>query len=298
MDRLPDPNPAAAEELLRKQRLESLQRTSHDGAMALASRGIGEKFVLGEREGICGLHGAFTETGYRLSRITREFWSGCHSCKQIEEEARAEHEARQQAERLARRREADIGAAAIPERFKDRTFDAFVADTPEKQRALTVAREYAEDFAENDRHGRGLVFIGSPGTGKSHLAASIALHLIDGRRWVQYTTCMGLIRAVRDTWRSDSETSEAKVLRKFGSEIDLLILDEVGVQYGTDSEQNILFEVLDRRYGDMRSTVILTNQKKEGLKKYVGDRVYDRLTETGRMVVFDWPSYRKQARAA
>lgn len=298
MDRLPEPNPEAAEQLLREARIEKMQVRHEDAAHALEVRGLADRMSLGEREGHCWLHGAFTETGYRLSRITREFWSGCAECRKIEEEGKAQQAAQAEADRLARRRQAEIGAAAIPERFKDRTFDAFVADTPEKQHALTVAREYAEDFAESDRHGRGLVFIGAPGTGKSHLAASIALHLIDGRRWVQYISCMSLIRAVRDTWRSDSEVSEAKVLRRFGQEIDLLIIDEVGVQYGTDSEQNILFEILDRRYGEMRPTVILTNQKKEGLKKYVGDRIYDRLTETSRMVVFDWSSYRKQARAS
>ena len=298
MDRLPEPNPQAAEDLLRQQRLAHLTARASEIAHVREAQGLMDRFSLGERQGNCWLHGDFTETGYRLSRITREFWSGCPECRQIEEEAKAQKEAAAQAERIARRREAEIGAAAIPERFKDRTFDAFVADTPEKQHALSVAREYAEDFAENEKAGHGLVFVGLPGTGKSHLAASIALHLIDGRRWVQYISCMSLIRSVRDTWRSDSDVSEAKVLRRFGQEIDLLIIDEVGVQYGTDSEQNILFEILDRRYADMRPTVILTNQKKDGLKKYVGDRIYDRLTETSRMVVFDWPSYRRQARAS
>lgn len=298
MDRLPEPSPTAAEEVLRGSRMKRLTERADEIAQLRESQGLMERFSLGERAGHCWLHGDFTESGYKLGRIAREFWSGCAECRQTEEAAKAQEAARVEAERMARRREAQIGAAAIPERFKDRTFAAFVADTPEKQHALSVAREYAEDFADNDRAGRGLVFIGAPGTGKSHLAAAIALHLIDGKRWVQYISCMSLIRAVRDTWRSDSEESEAKVLRRFGHEVDLLLIDEVGVQYGTDSEQNILFEILDRRYGEMRPTVILTNQKRDGLKKYVGDRIYDRLTETSRMVVFDWPSYRRQARSA
>jgi DNA replication protein DnaC len=68
------------------------------------------------------------------------------------------------------------------------------------------------------------------------------------------------------------------------------------VQYGSDSEQTILFEILDRRYAEMRPTVLLTNQDRAGLKSFVGDRVFDRLSETSRWVAFDWKSYRPTAR--
>jgi DNA replication protein DnaC len=78
--------------------------------------------------------------------------------------------------------------------------------------------------------------------------------------------------------------------------VPLLVLDEIGVQYGTDGEQTIIFDILDRRYRDMRPSVLLTNQDKAGLKTFIGERAYDRLTETCRWVPFDWPSYRLQAR--
>lgn len=260
-------------------------------------RNLSAKIDLGTRAGECEQHGAFEEAGFRLTMFKREIWAGCPACAEQKREAERAAAVAAEARRIAEIREDAIGQAAIPLRFRSRTFEAFVADTPEKQRALAVARDYAEDFDENMKTGRGLVFSGLPGTGKSHLAAAVALHLIDNsRRWVQYTSCMGLIRAVRETWRSDSDVTERRVLNKFGREIDLLMIDEVGVQYGTDSEQTILFEILDRRYAEMRPTILLTNQGKEGLRKYVGDRVYDRLIETSRMVVFDWESYRPQAR--
>ncbi len=264
---------------------------------AMPMRSLSAKVDLGTRPGSCEQHGDFEEAGHRLSLFKREIWSGCLACAEAKREAERAAILAAESRRIAEIREDAIGQAAIPLRFRSRTFDAFVADTPEKQRALSVARDYAEDFDENMKTGRGLVFSGLPGTGKSHLAAAIALHLIDNsRRWVQYTSCMGLIRAVRETWRSDSDVTERRVLNKFGREIDLLMIDEVGVQYGTDSEQTILFEILDRRYAEMRPTILLTNQGKDGLRKYVGERVYDRLIETSRMVVFDWESYRPQAR--
>jgi len=76
----------------------------------------------------------------------------------------------------------------------------------------------------------------------------------------------------------------------------LLVLDEIGVQYGTDGEQTILFDVLDRRYRDLKPSILLTNQDKAGFKQYIGERVFDRLTETSKWVAFDWQSYRATAR--
>jgi DNA replication protein DnaC len=46
----------------------------------------------------------------------------------------------------------------------------------------------------------------------------------------------------------------------------------------------------------MMPTILLTNQAKLGFKEFIGERSYDRLTETSRWVSFDWASYRPQAR--
>ncbi|MDO9148302.1 MAG: ATP-binding protein [Hydrogenophaga sp.] len=250
---------------------------------------------LGERAGDCPVHGAFVSTGVRYFSRT-EVWSACALCaaEQLQQQARerSEREQREAMERL----EGAIRRAAVPPRFVGRTFDGFVADTAERQRALEVARGYAGTFAERARKGHGLVFSGMPGTGKSHLAAAV-LQSIMPQRVGLYVTCMGLIRMVRNTWRRDSAQSEADVLELLAG-VPLLVVDEVGVQYGTDGEQTVLFEVLDQRYQDMMPTILITNQDKDGFKGFVGERVFDRLTETSRWVAFDWESYRTQARKA
>jgi len=112
---------------------------------------------------------------------------------------------------------------------------------------------------------------------------------------VLYATCLDVIRAIRETWRRDSARSESAVLAEYGS-IDLLVIDELGVQYGTDGEQTVLFDVLDRRYRDMRPTILLTNQDTAGASEYLGARTWDRLRETSRWVPFAWESYRPEAR--
>lgn len=223
----------------------------------------------------------------------RSVWAKCPVCAADEQAVRdAEEQARAKAEAEARHRRM-INQACIPARFERCSFDNFIADSDAQRQALTVAREYVEDFGENARRGATLVFSGKPGTGKSHLAGAILRALLSSN--VRYITCLDMIRAVRDTWRRDSERSETQMLNYF-ERLDLLVIDEVGMQYGTEGEQTILFDVLDRRYRELQPVVLLTNQDKDGFKGYVGDRTYDRLRETCRWVAFDWLSHRPQAR--
>lgn len=240
------------------------------------------------RRASCPEHGE-----YDSRNLIRNIWSKCPSCESARRAAEAEEEARRQ-QKIAERHHADrLHGARIPARFIGRSFDNFRADSEAQKSALTVARDYAEQFADNLQRGQGLIFSGLPGTGKSHLAAAILQTML--RRSVCYVTCMDMIREVRDTWRKGSDRSELQLLETLGG-MDLLAIDEIGVQYGTDSEQTIIFDVLDRRYRNVLPTILLTNQDHAGLKQYIGERTYDRLTETCRWVAFDWPSYRAQAR--
>lgn len=296
MDTLPKPDPERNDEVLREaERQAQRQQAALAATDFVPVTRFAVRHELGERHAECPSHGAFTSTGFKVPGMSREIWSPCTACAAGEAAQRQREEAAAAIQRQRAAREAAIGDADIPQRFRARDFDAFSADTDKKRRALTVARDFAEQFDANHQNGAGLVFAGLPGTGKSHLAAAIMLALV-GRHAVRYTTCMGLIRMVRDTWRRDSDVSERQIMRLLCEDLDLLVIDEVGAQYGTDGEQNLIFEVMDRRYSGMRPTILLTNQDNEGLKAFVGDRVYDRLRETSRWVAFDWSSYRPTAR--
>lgn len=194
--------------------------------------------------------------------------------------------------------------AGIPQRFQHRTLEGYQAEQPAQQRALALARRYATQFDEVLAKGTCLVFSGNRGTGKTHLACGIANAIMRCGYSALFASASELIRKVRSTWRKDSPLSEQAALEAF-SAIDLLIIDEVGVQYGTEGEQIILFEVINRRYERLKPTIILTNLPLErpqdgqggvramSLADYLGDRAVDRLREGGgRLVVFDWPSWR------
>lgn len=248
---------------------------------------------LGERQGDCPAHGAFVSTGVRYA-AKREIWTRCPTCVEAELAAQRQAEADEQADKAREKLEARLQHSAIPARFIGRTFENFRAETPAQLFALSAAREFAENFGEHLKRGSGLIFSGLPGTGKSHLAGAV-LQSIMPQHCGLYTTCMDVIRSVRGTWRKDSDRSESEVLGTLAG-VPLLVLDEIGVQYGTDGEQTILFDVLDKRYRDMLPTIFLTNQSKDGFKQFIGERSYDRLTQTCKWVAFDWASFRPQAR--
>jgi DNA replication protein DnaC len=248
---------------------------------------------LGSKEIICEEHGGYITHGVRYLG-KHEVWSKCPDCKEAEQAKERMEKARAEMERQQAQLSAMIDEACIPARFIGRTFDNFRANSQGQAAALSVAKEYVENFKKHKKNGTGLIFSGLPGTGKSHLAAAILQGVMPDNAGL-YITCMGLIRAVRGTWRKDSEQSESEVLRNFCN-VPLLVLDEIGVQYGTDGEQTILFDVLDRRYREMRPTILLTNQATAGFKEFIGERSFDRLVETSRWVPFDWESYRATAR--
>ena len=109
-----------------------------------------------------------------------------------------------------------------------------------------------------------------------------------------FTTASKMLRAVKDTYHKESEYSEKQVMEIY-EKCDLLILDEVGVQRGSDFEKDMLFDVINARYENMRPTIILSNLTIDECKLYLGERVFDRMREGGgKAFLLDWPSYRSR----
>lgn len=240
-----------------------------------------------ERPAACQVHGEYTERGFSI--MGRVIWSGCTTCRDIER-AEEERKEREQAEREKQARiEAKLNVAGIPARFRDRTLENFVADTEEQREALATAKSFIESWPRHKKAGTSVVFSGNPGTGKSHLAIAILQHVLESGTGI-YLNVLDLVRMVRDTWRRTGQ-SETEVLDMLGR-LDLLVIDEVGVQYGTDGEQVVLFDVINRRYRDCKPTIMLTNLRAKEFEEFVGARTFDRLKEGGIWQRFAWDSYR------
>ena len=236
----------------------------------------------------CLHHGKYT------SLLIKGEWSGCvlcmHAADRARESAEREQWRRELAEREWRRR---LGRAAIPEKFHDRTFDTYVAVNPGQEAALAKAQRYAANFDEALLHGTSLIFCGTIGTGKTHLAVAIAHEVMKAGRQAVFVKLFRAVDAVKETYAKGHPKTKAQVVREF-VEPELLILDEAGMQRGTDEEKNIIFEIIDGRYELSRPTILTTNLAMPALEEMIGERSLDRLREgNGRMVPFEWPSHRR-----
>jgi DNA replication protein DnaC len=244
---------------------------------------------------VCESHGPYTSRLIGHIGVNRPIWTSCTKC---EEQRLADERERR---RLA---ESDLAVAAwterqtragIPERFRDRTIDSYVATTDGQKAALKWATEYAQGFDDVMASGRSMLFLGRPGTGKTHLGCAIATYLLRKGASVYYATVQRAMRRIKDTWHKATDEREGDAIRAM-SQPDLLILDEIGVQFGSDTEKNLTFDLLNERYERMKPTLLLSNLAKDDVARFLGERVMDRLREDGgRVITFDWDSYRRKA---
>ena len=180
----------------------------------------------------------------------------------------------------------------LPKRFRNCTFESFEKDD-NNITALKYSYNYANKFQSMLSGGGSMIFYGTCGTGKTHLASAIANKIVDDNNGdVLYTKIYDLTGSIKSTW-SDRSITESEAIKQY-TDPDLLIIDEVGVQFGSEAEQMILFRVLNKRYEDIKPTIIVSNLDDEGLNKYLGERIIDRMYEGGGgKVAFDWQSRRR-----
>ena len=182
--------------------------------------------------------------------------------------------------------------SGIPKRFKDKFIDDYKANTQQQKEIKKVIKKYVEKIVTGVPSC--LIMCGKPGTGKTHLACGILYEYINKiNKSSGYVTTYDAIQGVKETYRKDSEMTEREVI---GGYVDasLLVIDEVGVQFGTETEKLIFYQIINGRYEKQLPTIIISNLTQEELFLLIGERAFDRLKEDGGIVLaFDWESYRR-----
>lgn len=251
-----------------------------------------EHVAIAKSQRECKRHGSFDSTKWELqptTPVTPAFWSQCPKCDmeiQQEQEAAHSQEARDLAMRIA------LTRYGIPGRFIDSTLDNFSALLPGQKNVLKWARDFAYHFDLAMATGRSAMFLGTAGTGKTRLACAIARHIHHRGVAICYTTAPDLMARVKATYSQRSEESTEMVVRDL-SEVDFLILDEVGRQLDTDHDKAHLFRVLNNRYEEKKPTLVVSNLSKTEIGDCLGAAVVDRLRENGgAALIFNWASQR------
>lgn len=186
-----------------------------------------------------------------------------------------------------------LDAAAIPERYRHCTLDDFDRDYPGADPSLGLALSSARKFVDAypvDTGGRGLLFTGSIGVGKTHLAVGVLRRLIQ-ERGVKGLFCdyRELLKRIQNSYNPQVSTTELELLQPvFAAEV--LIIDDLGAQKPNEWLWDTVALILNTRYNDKQTTILTTNYRdlpsgagsltdaeRAGREPTLGDRIGDRM---------------------
>jgi DNA replication protein DnaC len=176
---------------------------------------------------------------------------------------------------IARRRARHL-SAVIPRRYRDVSFERPPV-TDIEPAIVGAVRRYANTIDDQLDAGRGLWFMGNPGTGKTTLAMLVSKAALDAGRTVAIYSLPRLLSEIRDVFRADG--SFVGLLDRL-TEVDLLHIDDLGAEQTTEWVLEALYAIVNARYEDERSIVLTTNcMDREELCAQITPRTVSRLTE-------------------
>ena len=215
----------------------------------------------------------------------------CQRCEDLalfrkqQEQAREEARKRKSARALALFDEKSL----INTKLKDSTFANYIPTIPPLASAKEQAMNWAAEFdRENPRN---LILFGNYGTGKSHLAVSIAKELMDSGVACIFVTVQKLLTLIKQTYDRGSNASEGDLLTAL-EDVAVLILDDIGAEQLTEWGTPKLFEILDTRQG--KCTIYTTNHNEQELIEKLGPRNVSRMYFDADEIELNGPDYRRR----
>ena len=181
-----------------------------------------------------------------------------------------------------------IMSAGFRESKKLEDFDFSFNTTIKKNRIYDLAT------CHYIREHRDVLWLGPPGTGKSHLAQSLGLAAIRCGFTVYYRS---IFDTVRDFLHDEAMEGHERILQRY-LKPDLLIIDDMGMKQLPKRSGEYLFEVIMRRH-EIRSTMMTSNRPLEEWGKLIGDvpsatAILDRFLHRSELIQITGKSYRME----
>ena len=164
---------------------------------------------------------------------------------------------------------------------------------PSLQMALVKARGFAENFPMVDK---GLLFIGNPGVGKTHLTVAILRHLMTGKGIdCLFFSFPDLLEQLQESYDPVALRSKAEILQPV-LETEVVAIDDLGARRVSDWVEDTVTYILNYRYNQKKATILTSNlpdappetatrgsagrqRVSDTLLDRIGIRIYSRLFE-------------------
>lgn len=241
---------------------------------------VSVKDALGEsgktRPATCSCGVAFTQVAFPHVTTVRWIPAKCPGCRGIDDVERANS-----AEDA--RRALVLAELDVPKLYCNVTLESFQLHGKDEQRdrqgrILQLARRYVASWPDVDAV---VVFRGAPGSGKGHVAWSIAKHVaLEHRSSARVCKLPDVVRDLREAWRTDDGPSEQARLWKYRLP-DLLVVDEVSRHAFYGEPRQHLYDLIDNRVERGKPTILTTNEEPAGLAELLGPALVSRAAGSG-----------------
>ena len=154
-----------------------------------------------------------------------------------------------------------------------------------KMRAiLKICKEFADGFGVAENSGN-LLFYGEPGLGKTFLCNCLAKEILDKGATVLYSTAPKLFKALEAFRFNRQEAGDPETIEAL-TEVDLLIIDDLGTEVSTLVTASELFNILNTRLLENKSIIISTNLSPADFTSQYSERIVSRFFGRFKMLKF------------
>lgn len=204
---------------------------------------------------------------YKIDRETGIQWSEICKCKKDEIQ------------------DGRLKFANIPTEFDELTVRSFETNIYKSQESTILAinakksvANYINNFEKFVDYGKGLYFYSATrGSGKTRLAVSLGNVLLKQmHKQVKFVTSIDLLNEIKSTFDDKSEYTQSQLIESING-VDILIIDDIGVEKPTDWVNEVLFGIFDNRMKYKKITIFTSNCSMDELKH--DDRLKSRITK-------------------
>lgn len=197
----------------------------------------------------------------------------------------------------------------IPKRMYDARLETFIPQNESQKLAVEKCKDYAEEIDDI-----GLFIAGPVGTGKTHLAVASLYEIVKNNipkfgyvneseiynpDNAQYTglscyfvSVVNLLNSLRNSYQRNYRIAQVQNTLWRVKTNDIVILDDIGAEKPSKWVEETLFDIIDVRYLNKRTTVFTSNCNPKELENNIGVRTTSRIKEMTLRITVDGSDYR------